>query len=144
MRTNGKIPDFTIAREGGITESIDFTMATVLACTHDAKSIAVARNREHANTHTGVGIKIPEARKKDEYPRKMPPLSKLTIIAPGASAKTHLNGARTSRSTSQNVDARPTSPARPSPASKAHTVPRPSRSITTTSPKHNSNSTDRT
>ena len=45
-RINGKIPDFTIAREGGVTEYVEFTMATVLACTHDAKPIPVARNRE--------------------------------------------------------------------------------------------------
>ena len=35
-RINGKIPDFTIIKEGGITESIDFILATILACTHDA------------------------------------------------------------------------------------------------------------
>ncbi len=29
-RINGKIPDFTIAREGGVTECVEFTMATVL------------------------------------------------------------------------------------------------------------------
>mmetsp|Transcript_10124 Transcript_10124/g.41761 ORF Transcript_10124/g.41761 Transcript_10124/m.41761 type:complete len:296 (-) Transcript_10124:76-963(-) len=68
-RTNGKIPDFTTAREGGVLESVDFTMATVLTCTHDAtKPTPVSHNRERANTHTGVGIKISEARKTIEYP----------------------------------------------------------------------------
>ena len=72
-RINGKIPDFTIAREGGVTEYVEFTMATVLACTHDAKPIPVARNREHANTHESVGIKISEVRKTLEYPRDAAP-----------------------------------------------------------------------
>jgi hypothetical protein len=81
-RTNGKIPDFTIAREGGFFESVDFTMATVLTCTHDAtKPTPVSHNRERANTHTGVGIKIAEARKTIEYPRELPANSKITIIA---------------------------------------------------------------
>ena len=56
MRTSGKIPDFIVEREGGVNESVDYTTATDLACTHDAKPIPVAKGREHANTRTGVGI----------------------------------------------------------------------------------------
>ena len=66
------------------------------------------------------------------------------FYSPSSPAKALSNGARTSRSTRQNANARRTSPARTSPTSKAHTIPRPSRSSTTTSPKHNSSSTDRT
>ena len=81
-RINGKIPDFTVVREGGALESVDFTMATVLICPHDAtKPTPVTHNRERANTHASVGIKISEAKKTLEYPREMPANDKVTIIA---------------------------------------------------------------
>lgn len=91
-RENGKIPDFIVQREGGTTEAVDFTTATVLEYTresllHDAKpkpvTVGCARNNtlEHANRRAGVGIKIAEKRKETEYPRELPPLCKLTIFA---------------------------------------------------------------
>ena len=80
-RINGKIPDFTLRREGGITESVDFTTATVLRCPFNEKPTPVTHNRQHANTHAGVGINYAEANKATEYPREMPPRNKITIIA---------------------------------------------------------------
>ena len=74
-RINGKIPDFTIAREGGVTESVDYTIATVLAYACDANLEPVAGNREHADIDPGVGIKIFKAKKKTKSPHKTPPLS---------------------------------------------------------------------
>jgi hypothetical protein len=74
-RENGKIPDFIVQREGGTTEAVDFTTATVLeysreSLLHDAKpkpvTVGCARNNtlEHANRRAGVGIKIAEKRKE--------------------------------------------------------------------------------
>tara|TARA_B100001758_G_scaffold59135_1_gene49014 strand:+ start:211 stop:711 length:501 start_codon:yes stop_codon:yes gene_type:complete len=74
-RIDGKIPDFTIAREGGVTESVDYTIATVLAYACDANLDPVAGNREHADIDPGVGIKIFKAKKKTKSPHKTPPLS---------------------------------------------------------------------
>ena len=91
-RENGKIPDFVVQREDGTTEAVDFTTATVLEHAHgpllrDEKpkpvSVGCARNNtlEHANRRAGVGIKIAEKRKETQYPRELPPLCKLTILA---------------------------------------------------------------
>ena len=53
-RENGKIPDFIVQREGGTTEAVDFTTATVLeysreSLLHDAKpkpvTVGRARNK---------------------------------------------------------------------------------------------------
>ena len=64
-----------------MTESVDYTIATVLAYACDANLEPVAGNREHADIDAGVGIKIFEAKKKTKYPRKTPPHSKLVILA---------------------------------------------------------------
>ncbi|MDA9080935.1 hypothetical protein N9M16_05885, partial [Candidatus Dependentiae bacterium] len=157
-RENGKIPDFIVQREGGTTEAVDFTTATVLEYTresllHDTKpkpvTVGRARNKL-SSTPTDApasASRSPRKGRRSSTPANCRPSASSPSSPsrpPGVSAKPLSNGAKTSQSNSNNVNTQLTSPPRPPPTSKAHTTPRLSRSTTTTSPKLNSNSTDRT